>query len=391
MNKWVFIITSLLAVAIKLLSAVYLKQPLPSNQLVAKTHETILNLYPKTFDSYGSGVVDEEVMKGSMKLFQGSIKGPESVHVLRNGSAIVLDRYGHVYVSESDSSELKIFSYIGPGRPLGYTVVSHGGKSLLVVCNSLVGVEALDLESRELVILTSSVQEFGNVVPITYANDIDVDEEEGILYFSDSTTGIPPGLNRMNFYDTMKSYVLSSLSGKPTGKLLSYNLNTGVTEILMKDLFFANGVALSLEKDFVLVAETSFLRIKKYHLVGPKAGTSEVFIENLPGYPDGITRGPDGNFYVALLFCPMQMHLLMAKAPQSVRWLLSWVAPIYTPLPPKVGAVMKISSAGKVLRIYVDREGHTLYGISGLFFSKETNKLYMGHLSHDFISVMQLP
>jgi hypothetical protein len=62
MNKWVFIITSLLAVAIKLLSAVYLKQPLPSNQSVAKTHEAILNLHPKTFDSYGSGVVDEEVM-----------------------------------------------------------------------------------------------------------------------------------------------------------------------------------------------------------------------------------------------------------------------------------------------------------------------------------------
>lgn len=389
-GSWLFI-TSLLAVAIKLLSAVYLKQPLPSNQLVSKTDDTIFNIRPNTFDSYGPGVVDEEVMKGSMKLFQGSIKGPESVHVLQNGSAIVLDRYGHVYISESDSSELKMISFIGPGRPLGYTVVSHGGKSLLVVCNSLVGVEALDLESRELVILTSSFQEFGNVVPITYANDIDVDEEEGILYFSDSTTGIPPGLNRMNFYDTMKSYVLSSLSGKPSGKLLSYNLYNGVTRVLMKDLFFANGVALSLQKDFVLVAETSFLRIQKYHLVGSKAGTSEIFIENLPGYPDGITRGPDGNFYVALIFCPTRSHLMMAQAPQSVRWLLSWVASIYTPLPPKVGAVMKISPAGQVLRIYVDRKGQSLYGISGLFFSKETNKLYMGHLSHDFISVMQLP
>lgn len=386
---WI-VITSLVAVAARLLSTVYLRQPLPSIQLVSETHEGIFNLHPKTFDSYGSGVVDEEVMKGSIKLFQGAVMGPESVHVLANGSVIVLDRYGHVYVSESDNSELKDFSYIGPGRPLGYTDVSHEGQRLLVVCNSLVGLQSLDLESREVVILTSSVQEFGKFIPITYANDIDADEKEGILYFSDSTA-IPPALNRDNFYDTMQSYVLTSLSGRSTGKLLSYNLHSGVTEILMKDLFFANGVALSLAKDFVLVAETSLLRIHKYHLVGPKAGTSEVFIENLPGYPDGITRGQDGNFYVALIFCPTRGHILMAQAPQFVRWLLSWVASIWTPLPPKVGAVMKISPTGQVLKIYVDRKGHVLSGISGLFLSKETKKMYMGHLSHDFISVMHLP
>lgn len=41
-------------------------------------------------------------------------------------------------------------------------------------------------------------------------------------------------------------------------------------------------------------------QIQKYHLKGPKAGTSELFMENLPGFPDNINLGEDGLFWIGL-------------------------------------------------------------------------------------------
>jgi hypothetical protein len=35
--------------------------------------------------------------------------------------------------------------------------------------------------------------------------------------------------------------------------------------------------------------------------LGSKKGTTEVFINKLPGVPDGISRSPDGGFWVALV------------------------------------------------------------------------------------------
>ena len=52
-------------------------------------------------------------------------------------------------------------------------------------------------------------------------------------------------------------------------------------QVLMSGLNFANGIVVSHEYDFFLVAETGSYKIHKYWLKGPKSGTSEIFIENL--------------------------------------------------------------------------------------------------------------
>ena len=38
----------------------------------------------------------------------------------------------------------------------------------------------------------------------------------------------------------------------------------------------------------------------RYYLKGPKAGQSDIFAENLPGYADNIKLNSCGNFYVGL-------------------------------------------------------------------------------------------
>ena len=49
------------------------------------------------------------------------------------------------------------------------------------------------------------------------------------------------------------------------------------------------------------VKNTRFLkkyRILKYWLKGKKAGTSEIFLDNLAGFPNNISRKENGNFWV---------------------------------------------------------------------------------------------
>ena len=56
----------------------------------------------------------------------------------------------------------------------------------------------------------------------------------------------------------------------------------------------------SKDENFLLINETYRFCIHRYWLKGEKAGTHEVFIENLPGYPDNITADGRGGFWLAL-------------------------------------------------------------------------------------------
>ncbi len=89
-----------------------------------------------------------------------------------------------------------------------------------------------------------------------------------------------------------------------------------MTKIVLEGLSFANGVAMSPDQTFVLVCETWRYRIHRYWLVGPKKGQSDIFIDNLPGFPDNITSSGKGTFWLALVFGPetrQQLDTLLSK------------------------------------------------------------------------------
>lgn len=106
--------------------------------------------------------------------------------------------------------------------------------------------------------------------------------KNGDLYFSDSTSDY--GINRV------------ALTGfpNPSGRLIHFSRSTGKTRVLLDRIWFTNGVALSPAEDFVLVNETFSTRIMKVWLRGAKKGTSEVFVEGLPGTPDNLSADADG-------------------------------------------------------------------------------------------------
>lgn len=73
---------------------------------------------------------------------------------------------------------------------------------------------------------------------------------------------------------------------------------------MLDGLYFANGVAVSPDQSFVLVAEMVRYRVRRYWLDGLERGTVDTFVENLPGFPDNIRSNGKGTFWIGLSLGP---------------------------------------------------------------------------------------
>ncbi|KAL6142087.1 hypothetical protein ACLB2K_060370 [Fragaria x ananassa] len=83
-----------------------------------------------------------------------------------------------------------------------------------------------------------------------------------------------------------------------TGRLMRYNPGLKTVELMLSGLPFANGVAASLDGNFVLVSQTTSKNILRYWVRGPRVGQSEIFATT-QSYPDNIRRNINGEFWVA--------------------------------------------------------------------------------------------
>lgn len=69
--------------------------------------------------------------------------------------------------------------------------------------------------------------------------------DNGVLYFTDAS-----------YKYNLREFAFDVLEGKPHGRLLSYDPTTRTTRVLLKDLYFANGVAMSPDQTHVVFCET---------------------------------------------------------------------------------------------------------------------------------------
>ncbi|KAK4263693.1 hypothetical protein QN277_029075 [Acacia crassicarpa] len=124
--------------------------------------------------------------------------------------------------------------------------------------------------------------------PFKFLNGLDVDDQTGVVYFSESST----------VYQRREVQMIFQTRDK-TGRLLKYDPNTKKVEVLLQGLAFANGVALNKDGSFLLLVETSSRNITKFWLKGSKTYTSEPFTQPERS-PDNIKRNKNGDFWVGL-------------------------------------------------------------------------------------------
>ena len=69
--------------------------------------------------------------------------------------------------------------------------------------------------------------------------------KDGMIYFTDAS-----------YKYSVKDFIWDFLEGRPHGRLLSYDPTTKETKVLAGDLYFANGVALSPDQNYLIFCET---------------------------------------------------------------------------------------------------------------------------------------
>ena len=214
----------------------------------------------------------------------GNVNGPEAIAFDDNGLMYTANEDGRIIVLNSDGSNPQDFAQTG-GRPLGLKFDSNGN---LIVADAFQGLLSIDTAGQISVLTTG----YGGL-PFLLTDDLDIGSD-GTIYFSDASS-----VNNLNN--------LNNDWGQANGRLLSYNPNTDVTNLLLDNLYFANGVALSPDESYLLVNESAVNHIRRYWLTGPNAGQTEVFsnVSQFQGLPDNITHNGESLFWVATFFGPV--------------------------------------------------------------------------------------
>eukprot|EP00884_Botryococcus_braunii_P013676 jgi/Botrbrau1/22309/Bobra.0138s0060.2 len=364
--------------------------PYPAMEPVSVVNETMI---PKPRPLEGV-FAPNTLLRGAVRLFKGQVLGSESVGVAGDGSLVMCDRYGAVWKavpSATSEGGYKLdpapVAYLAPGRPLGFHLDHQGD---LIVCNAGLGLVKLELGGeRRYEILTTRVSDSSRLspgTPLNYVNDLDIAHSDGSIYFSDSG-GLSPVKNRQGFWDTMSAFQLIAFQGKANGRLLKYSPATRETTVLAEGFWFPNGVALSADESFLAVVETNSMRVWRLWLKGPKEGRREVLVEGLPGFPDGMTRGPDGNFWVAIVV--PKISLLVNIMPyRFARFVAAWLPPQLKPPIPSMGLAFQISPDGEILQVLMDPDGSHVSSVSGV--TQSGKRLFLGNLGGDYVSYLDM-
>lgn len=296
----------------------------------------------------------------------GRINGPEDVDV---------DDQGRVYGGTQDGKIVRLLPggvvetfAETHGRPLG---LHFDERQNLILCDAYRGLLSIDRNGHITTLATSA-----EGVPFRFADDLDI-ASDGVIYFTDASD---------KFFQ--KEYLYDLLEARPHGRLMSYHPATGRVKVLLKDLYFANGVALSENEDFVLVNETYRYRIRRYWLKGEKAGTNDIFIDNLPGFPDGVSADRKGTFWVALFTVRNDIMDRLHPFP-LVKTLMSKLPHFLWPKPLPYGFVLALDEDGNIIKSLQEPTGKHLREITSA--QEHGGYLYLGSLNSDRIGKYKLP
>ncbi len=296
-------------------------------------------------------------------LAKGKLNGPEDIAVDNDGTVYTGLEDGRI-VKISSEGDVKSFAETG-GRPLG---LQWGPRGDLIVADGVRGLLSVNPKGEVTVLVPRA-----ETVPLELADDLDV-SSSGLIYFSDATG---PEV-QMDYYQDLMIH-------RPMGRLLRFDYYTDELEELLTGLYFANGVALSPDEDFVLVSEMSEYRITRLWLKGPRKEESEVFADNLPGFPDGISGDGDGNYWVALV-SPRMWFVDNIVLPNLWLRKLLMHFPKWTRLSgSSYGLIIQLNSEGEIVESLHDPSGKSLSGITNVVEREE--KLYIGTLEGDAIGV----
>ena len=301
---------------------------------------------------------ENQVLHGMELFATPDSHGPEDVAIDSEGRVYVGVEEGLILRYSADGSDPKAFADTG-GRPLGLDFDTNGN---LIVADAAKGLLSIDPNGEITVLCTEAGDR-----PFRFTDDVDVDSQN-VAWFSDASDKWGQENHAME----------EALESAANGRLIKYDIASGECTVVLDELYFANGVAVSPDETYVLVNETMRYRVKRVYVRGPRAGEVESFIDNLPGFPDGISTGEDGIFWLAI-FAPRNELLDLAGPKPWLRELIYRIPAALQPKPKRHPFVLGLDADGKVVRNLQDSDG--------VRFAKSTSAeqvgdwLYIGSLT----------
>jgi ribose transport system permease protein len=307
----------------------------------------------------------------------GAIDGPEDV---------ILDEDDHIYAGTRTGDivrflapgyrEQEVFAHVG-GRPLGMAFARDGA---LLCCIGGMGLYRIG-KDRQVTKLTDETNRTPFSViddsRLKLADDLDI-APDGRVFFSEATI-------RYEMHD----WAVDCLESRGNGRIICYDPRNGSTRTVLRNLIFPNGICMTHDGVSLLFAETWGCRVSRFYFDGPKAGTVEPVLPNLPGYPDNINRASDGTYWLALVGMRTPSLDLALKMPGFRRRMARRVAPdewLYPNI--NTGCVIRFDERGSVLDVLWDLGGQNHPMITSM--REHKGHLYIGGLLNNRIGRLPL-
>ncbi|WP_123531008.1 SMP-30/gluconolactonase/LRE family protein [Pseudomonas fluorescens] len=296
--------------------------------LLVPTHVEPVAWKPSPAPSLREGVfADNQRLKAVEHVGPSDIEGPEAL-LLESDFLITGLHDGRLIRTSLDGTQRKALADTG-GRPLGLARHPNG---LLVIADGVKGLLSLDAQGQLIPLTTAA-----NDLALGFTDDVAIDKSGHYAYFSDASS-------RWGYGHDGEAIIEHG----GDGRLLRYDFQTGKTSVLLDKLEFANGVTLGPDDAYVLVNETGAYRISRYWLAGPKAGTHDLFIDNLPGLPDNLAFNGSDRFWVAL-YAPRNALLDGTAEYPFVRKIIVRALTVLPKPVEKRGFVLGLDLQGKVI------------------------------------------
>lgn len=306
-------------------------------------------------------------LAGLERLGGGRLDGPEALLTDAQGRVITGLHDGRVVRLESGDGTLTTLAETD-GRPLGLAWHPDGR---LIIADAVQGLLALAPDRSLQTLVPAS-----GALRLGFTDDVAVSADGRHAWFSDASARWGYGHD---------GEAIMEHGGD--GRLLRHDFATGRTEVVLDHLEFANGVALGPDERFVLVNETGAYRITRLWLKGPKAGTRDIFIDNLPGLPDNLSFNGRDRFWVAL-YTPRNPLLDTFAGHPGVRKAFARALQVIPKPVEHRAMVLGLSVDGQVVANLQDAGSGNYSPITTVRESDEW--LYFGSLKQDSIARMPL-
>lgn len=307
----------------------------------------------------------------------GEIDGPEDVILDEDDNIYAGNRTGDIIrFFAPDYSRREVYVHVG-GRPLGMAFAEDGS---LLCCIGGMGLYRIR-DDRTIEKLTDETnRSWFSLIDdsrLRLADDLDV-APDGRVFFSEATI-------RYEMHD----WPVDCLESRGNGRIICFDPRTGSTRTVLKNLVFPNGICMAHDGQSFMFAETWGCRVSRYYFAGPKRGSVEPLIPDLPGYPDNINRASDGTYWLALVGMRTPSLDLAMRMPGFRRRMARRTAPdewLYPNI--NTGCVVRFDESGRILESLWDLGGHNHPMITSM--REHRGHLYVGGIFNNRIGRLKL-